>query len=49
TSKEGGDNTYKLPHLRKNARARAGTPIPQRFPISEEAWTKGTAALAAVE
>lgn len=45
----GGDNTYKLPHLGKDRAARAGTPIPRRYPISEEAWTKGTAALAAGE
>ncbi|CAB1110340.1 unnamed protein product [Ectocarpus sp. CCAP 1310/34] len=39
----------KLPHLAKDKAARAGTPIPRRYPISEEAWTKGTAALAAGE
>ncbi|CAM9901585.1 unnamed protein product, partial [Pylaiella littoralis] len=44
-----GDNTYKLPHLSKDAAARAGTPIAKRYPVSDEAWLKGTAALAALE
>ncbi|CAN0453030.1 unnamed protein product, partial [Ascophyllum nodosum] len=43
----GGENTYKLPHLGKDKAARAGTPIPERYPISEEAWANGWAALAA--
>eukprot|EP00903_Cladosiphon_okamuranus_P012249 g11487.t1 len=45
----GGDNTYKVPHLKKDAAARAGTPIPRQYPVSDEAWMKGTAALAALE
>eukprot|EP00904_Undaria_pinnatifida_P006874 jgi/Undpi1/3316/HiC_scaffold_15.g06690.m1 len=45
----GGDNIYKLPHLRKDAAARGGTPIPRRYPVSEEAWLKGRAALAALQ
>lgn len=44
-----GENTYKLPHLGKDKAAAAGTPIPRRYPISEEAWNKGAAALAAAE
>eukprot|EP00904_Undaria_pinnatifida_P006756 jgi/Undpi1/320/HiC_scaffold_1.g00316.m1 len=44
-----GDNTYKLPHLKKDTAARAGTTIGRRYPVSDEAWLKGTAALAALE
>eukprot|EP00904_Undaria_pinnatifida_P012483 jgi/Undpi1/8365/HiC_scaffold_25.g10833.m1 len=44
-----GDNTYKLPHLKKDTAARAGTTIERRYPVSDEAWLKGTAALAALE
>eukprot|EP00904_Undaria_pinnatifida_P000354 jgi/Undpi1/10319/HiC_scaffold_28.g12770.m1 len=44
-----GDNIYKLPHLRKDTAARRGTPIPWRYPVSEEAWLKGREALAALE
>ncbi|CAN0269866.1 unnamed protein product [Pylaiella littoralis] len=45
----GEENTYKLPHLGKDKAARAGAPIPRRYQISEEAWIKGSAALAAGE
>ncbi|CAM9853573.1 unnamed protein product, partial [Pylaiella littoralis] len=37
----GGENTYKLQHVGKDKAARAGTPIPRRYEISEESWTKG--------
>eukprot|EP00904_Undaria_pinnatifida_P000538 jgi/Undpi1/10485/HiC_scaffold_29.g12935.m1 len=33
-----GDNTFKLPHLRKATAARRGTPIPAELPCSHEAW-----------
>ena len=33
-----GDNTFKLPHLRKATAARRGTPIPTELPCSREAW-----------
>eukprot|EP00903_Cladosiphon_okamuranus_P012797 g11961.t1 len=45
----GGDNTYKVPHLSKDKAARAGTPIPRRYQISEDAWIKGISSLAAGE
>ena len=44
-----GDNIYKPPYLRKDAAARGGTPIPRRYPVSEEAWLKGRATLGALE
>ena len=32
-----GANTYKIPHLQKEARARAGNPLPKKLPVTDAA------------
>ncbi|CAN0422231.1 unnamed protein product, partial [Ascophyllum nodosum] len=44
----GGDNDYKISHLRKGRLQDAGT-LPWSLECSEEAWVKGAAALAELE
>ncbi|CAN0029650.1 unnamed protein product [Pylaiella littoralis] len=43
-----GDNTFKLPRLKKDRATNAGTPIPRELPCSPEAWTSAEAGLSAL-